>query len=118
MPKIVKSAVLGGIIVYLWGMLSWMALPWHRQAMHSLEHDVDVIRMLDFGTPRSGLYLYPTGAAQETTQNTPTAFIAYSKEGRRPLGKAVALGLSLQILGAFLLAWLLSQPSGLPYRRK
>ena len=34
------------------------------------------------------------------------------------MGQAVVLGLSLQILGAFLLSWLLSKTSGLPYRRK
>lgn len=118
MQKLLRSAALGGVIVYLWSVLSWMALPWHRQVMHPLEHDVDVVRMLDFGTPSSGLYVYPSWAAQEMTKNTPTAFIAYCKEGMRPKGVAIALGLALQSLGAFLLAWLLSKTAGLDYRRK
>ena len=40
------------------------------------------------------------------------------KEGARPMGLAMALGIATQILGAFILSWLLSKTVGLTYRQK
>ena len=118
MRKRVIGALLGGVIVCAWGVLSWMALPWHSRAMRSLDHDVDVVRMLDFGTPASGIYLYPQAASREMKAGLPMAFVSFSKEGARPVVQAVLLGLCLQIAGAFILTWLISKTSGLAYGQK
>jgi len=116
--SLLKGAVLGGVTVFVWGMVSWTVLPWHKTTVHAFEHDVDVVRMLDFGAPRSGVYLYPAMASREIKSGEPMVFVSYSREGMRPMAPAMGLGLGLQILGAFILSWLLSKTSGLAYGQK
>ena len=31
----IKAGILGGIIVFMWGMVSWMVLPWHTSTIVS-----------------------------------------------------------------------------------
>jgi hypothetical protein len=116
MGKLLKSTILGGSIVFLWGAFSWTILPWHGRVLHGFEHDVDVVRMLDFGAPQSGMYVYPPTAPMELNAGLSMAFVSYSKGGMRPGSYAWAL--CLQFLGAFILSWFLSKTSGLSYRQK
>lgn len=113
-----KSALLGGLTVFVWTAVSWMVLPWHARTLHAFDHDVDVIRMLDFGAGNSGIYIYPAGAAHKMAPGEPTAFVSYSKSGMRPMGTAMAFAFGEQCLGALILAWLLRQTTGLRYGQK
>jgi hypothetical protein len=116
--RLLKAAVIGGVIVFVWGVVSWVVIPWHGRVLHALDHDVDVARMLDFGAPRSGIYLYPPSTAKALPASGLAAFVSISKEGLRPKAWATVLGLSLHIFGAFLLSWLLSKTAGLLYGQK
>ncbi len=118
MTSLWKGAVLGGLTVFVWSALSWMVLPWHTKGFHAFDHDVDVVRMLDFGAPSSGLYLYPSAASHEMKAGEPMVFVSYSKEGMRPMGQAMGLGLGLQMIGAYILTSLLLKTSGLSYGQK
>jgi hypothetical protein len=118
MTNLWKGALFGGLTVFVWSAASWMVLPWHAKVFHTFEHDVDVVRMLDFGAPTSGVYLYPSASSHEMKAGEPMVFVNFSKEGMRPMGRAMGFGLALQILGAFILTWLLSKTSGLSYGQK
>ncbi len=118
MAKLLKAAVLGGLVVFAWGSFSWTVLPWHNKTLHGFQHDADVASVLDFAAPVSGIYVLPSPEQMESASGRLMAFVSLSKTGLRGMGQAMAMGLVVQILGAFLATWLLSHTSGLSYKQK
>jgi len=118
MTQLIKAAALGGLTVYLWGMISWMVLPWHNHVIQPFNHDADVATVLDFATPSSGVFVIPSPQTMKNPTPGPMVFASISKSGHRPMAQAVGMGLITQILGALLAAWLLSKTQGLSYKQK
>ena len=55
-----KCTVFGGLIVFIWGMLSWMILPFHKMTMHKFVHEDQVAKIIKANAPESGMYFLPS----------------------------------------------------------
>ncbi len=125
------GAILGGLVAFLWGAVSWMALPWHESTLRVFKDENAVARALVDNASGSGVYILPSGghqpgmtkeqkkeaetAAWEKMKKGPFVFAVVERGGVASLARPMILGLVIQIVGAFLFTWLLQRTSGLSY---
>jgi hypothetical protein len=127
MGKLIKGALIGGIVVFVWGMLSHMLLPWHEAGFVRFTDEEVVGNALKSQTSGSGMYLYPMGPecgpdataeelkakedAMEKWAVGPSAFIVYH-EGSWNMTAPLIRSLIINFITAFLImALLLSAPN-------
>ena len=82
--SIVKGAIFGGIILFVWYMISWMALPWHKSTMNVFKNSSEVEAFMMKETPKSGIYVLPCheGKKGDTAKkSSPSLFVSMNKEG-------------------------------------
>lgn len=73
MGKLIKGTVLGAIIVYIWMMVSWMALPWHCSVMHNFANSDQVSTAIMQNTTKNGIYLLPGMCSKENGEEQAAA---------------------------------------------
>lgn len=144
---LVKCAILGGIVVFVWGMVSWMVLPWHMMSMKRFDDESAVARTLQNNTSESGVYVLPnfykgdkmsSGAhgskgsgyeapstmdrmksGKEAMRQGPFVFAMVRKEGMNPDSAAPFIaGLIVQIIAAGFITWLLMMTKAMSYMRQ
>ena len=126
MIRVIAAAALGAMILFVWGMISWMLLPWHTETLGQLPDEDRVVAALrDTGTA-SGVYWIPGSEAPgpdlTDEQNTaweeawmekhragPLAMLVYNAEGREPMAVNVFInGLGMNLVAALIAAMLLA----------
>ncbi len=127
-----KCAVLGGIVVFIWGIVSWMVLPWHASSFNKFTNEMAVAEAIQQNAPQSGLYLLPnlfsnSNASKDQMQqgmnmmnNGPVVFASVQVNGvnqQSMLGPMV-LALVMQIIGAGIVTWMLLQTKALDFRKR
>jgi hypothetical protein len=129
---LVLGGSLGGVALFVWGMISYMLLPWHTATLEKFTDETAVSQALSAHAAGSGMYLLPNPhrydpglsdaqrkAAQEDGMTRmmqgPFMFAAVGLRGTRDTGAALALNLLANILSASLVTWLLLQTTGLHY---
>lgn len=130
--KLIKGAIIGGAIVFLWCFVSWMLLPWHAKTFNKFSNEESVADAIKNNAPVSGIYilpntfLYDSSTSSDEMQNSmtmmqegPTLFASVRLEGMgqktiRPL----IVSLLIQIIGAGIITWMLLQTKGLKFKQK
>jgi hypothetical protein len=113
---LIKGALLGGILLFIWGSLSWTLLPWHTMTMHRFSDEAAAVNALRANAPSSGIYVYPTPETpEEAAQAGPMVFLAYCTGGPGSMAKPMILNFLLQILVAGLVTALLLKTRGLTF---
>lgn len=132
---LMRCAFLGGIVVFLWGTISWMILPWHHMTMDKFNDEKRVAQVIQDNTPMSGVYVLPcfkhdsmmnqTEAREnmmmgkEMMKKGPIVFAVVQKDGMRMGGAAAfILTLIIQIIAAGLITWLLMMTKAMSYMRQ
>jgi hypothetical protein len=129
MKKILIGGLAGGLIVFVWGMLSWMVMPWHNMTMAGLPQEEAIVGALEGSGTATGVYYIPywpeEGEDEEAWKKKhragPLGFLAYHAEGMEPIELSMfTFGLLLDILSAIVVAGLLCGASrSLPrYRQR
>jgi hypothetical protein len=124
MKRILLAGIIGGLIVFLWGAVSHMALPLGDMGMKTMPDEEVVISAMKSSLKESGLYFFP---GMENHRNLsereqkaweakymagPTGLLVYKAEGSKPLSPNQLLTeLITNILAALIAAFLLSQTS-------
>ncbi len=132
----IKSGIVGGIILFIWSAISWMALPWHMATLHGFNDEVAVEQIIVANTPKSGIYVMPmkqmdmkqaasdaassssssTTSTATSTTTTPQIFASVNLKG---MGSSMAMPMVIAviylIIAACLVAWMLSKTVGLGY---
>lgn len=123
--RIGLNGLLGGIVMFVWGAVSWMALPWHESSLKNMPNDAAVIRAMQESKAESGVYHYPgfpvcdakgevTEAEQEAwvekcRQGPWISLMVYSEQGNEPFApRQFIVGFLLNVATAMLAAYLLS----------
>ncbi|MBS0615944.1 MAG: hypothetical protein JSR58_05275 [Verrucomicrobia bacterium] len=119
--KLFKCALAGGFILFIWGMVSWAVLPWHKMYMHKFQDEERVARVIKDNASESGMYVLPNmlnmkrgsdemKEAQEQMRSGPFVFASVSLEGKNP-DRIVPMvqGLILNLVVACFASWLLMQ---------
>jgi hypothetical protein len=130
--SLVWCGILGGIIVFIWGMVSWMVLPWHMMTMNKFYNEEQVAHVIKQNASESGMYMLPcthcgdSSASErqirrgkEMMRNGPMVFSAVKLEGMDPTSvRPFIRGLIIDIIAAFFITWLLLQTKGLKYGKQ
>ena len=55
MSNCVKGGILGAVILFVWGFLSWMVLPWHADSMHTFKDETAIAQSIQANASKSGI---------------------------------------------------------------
>ncbi|HEX4044057.1 MAG TPA: hypothetical protein VHZ76_00135 [Gammaproteobacteria bacterium] len=128
MSTCIKAGILGGIVLFIWSAVSWMALPWHEQTIHSFKDGQAVVNTMMANVSKSGIYFFPS-IHPETTDSgleikqppaasqaqEPMVFASIHLEGMQPMWLSMIIALAYSIVAACFVAWMLSKTAGLNY---
>ncbi|MEK6698785.1 MAG: hypothetical protein AABZ10_07060 [Nitrospirota bacterium] len=59
MKKHILPSILAGIVLFVWGFISWALLPWHMTVANKFADEAAVSRVLKENAPQSGVYYLP-----------------------------------------------------------
>jgi len=110
---LIKGTVLGAVIVFIWMMISWMVFPWHCTVMNTFTDEDKVSSVIMENTLKDGIYVLPNicESANEHTQamkKGPVMFASIQRYGFDVNSMApYILSLIIQLIGAFLITYLL-----------
>ena len=106
--KIIKGAILGGLVMFAWFSISWMVLPWHMASLHAFKDEKAAAEAIAANAPDSGVYVIPytdMGKSEQKTEK-PFAFVSVYAPGlntKEAMMPTMLKGLALYIaLSAFL----------------
>jgi hypothetical protein len=129
--KLIRGAVIGGVIVFLWCLFSWMVLPWHSKVFNSFTDEESVANAIKNNAPVSGVYLLPNtykyDASTSTSemekgmmmmQNGPTMFASVQVNGMgHKTARPFIVSLIIQIIGAGIVTWMVLQTRAIYKKR-
>lgn len=119
--RYVLAVLVGGIIVTIWGAVSWMALPFHTMSLNTLPGEGAEVEAFLSSVPEHGAYHYPgfphhedgTPVTREELNETmermrrgPTAsLMILHPHGKEPFAASTfVLNITVNLLGAAVLA--------------
>ncbi len=117
--RIIKCGLVGGLILFVWGAVSWTILPWQKGQMKGFSDESEVRSAIMDNAKGSGLYVLPNlhkyapnsedlAAAKARMAEGPFVIAAVSVEGRNPsMAGSAVMSLILKIVAACLVTWLL-----------
>lgn len=110
LKPLLMGGVLGGLVAFSWGAVSWMALPWHDSTMKKFSNEDVVAVTLDAYAPDTGIYVLTPGMdeqGQPIEGVEPGRVVFAAIQAPMPaMDSAMLKGLLAQILAALLLTWL------------
>jgi hypothetical protein len=92
--RIIIAGLLGGLVIFIWGAISHMALPLGEVGMAESKNEDAVLSVLKENMPKPGVYILPglssaqmsdekaVAAYQAKSVVQPHAFIVYQSQGR------------------------------------
>ena len=107
-----KGALAGGLVLFVWGVIYWMALPWHHAVFGQFQDEDAVASVLTLNAPEPGVYIYPGGQDEEAREKMargPFAFVVFHRGGIASMVRPLVTQLGIQIVGAFLISLLLAR---------
>lgn len=120
LKKILIGGIVGGIIIYIWGAISWMALPWHKMIFQSFKSETAISQAINENAPQSGIYFLHSKQTQaQSDQPTPKVFAAIDKKGMpSSITPQLISNLILQIIAACFVTFLVIQINSRCYFQK
>ncbi len=82
MKRILVPGIVGGIVMFIWGAVSHMALPIGEMGIQSLPNEEPVVAAMKQSIPAAGLYMFPGMASHnEMSKEEQAAWEAKYKAG-------------------------------------
>lgn len=108
MRRVVLGAVLGGMVAFGWGAVSWMVLPWHHESLRTFTNEVAVARTVQANAPAAGVYLLLPAHWQKPTKEQQAIpkglmFFGAVRQELPDMSWYYLRGLAIEMLGAFLI---------------
>lgn len=87
------AVFLCGIVMFVWGIASWMVLPWHENAANRFADESEVAEVIRKNAPEAGIYWLPFAdenyeAGENQRKNSPKITAAVSDPSTAPRAKA------------------------------
>ena len=130
---LIKCAFVGGIIVFIWGMASWMVLPWHKMAMNKFTNEQKVAEVIRENAHVDGIYILPNkykiaGSPEEKQKQTaqdnemlekgPVMFSSICLQGIDGRGiRPFIISIIINFVAAYVITWMLMQTKAMSYRK-
>ena len=127
--QMILGTVLGGIVLFVWGAIAWMFIPWPGQPLRAFKNEDAVTQAIIANAAQSGNYLMPNAdqkgltaeqqqKAMEKMARGPIVFAAVRLEPFNSMAKPLVSQFLTQLLVALLGTLLLLQTSGLSYKSR
>ncbi|MCA9396242.1 MAG: hypothetical protein KC649_03645 [Candidatus Omnitrophica bacterium] len=97
------TGVAAGIVVFIWGMLSWMVLPWHQQSFSEFRGGKVAAQSVLLTTPESGMYAYPTWNTPPDEAIKQPKLLAVVSRDKKNMLFCMAKGLLIQIFAGLII---------------
>jgi hypothetical protein len=121
MKKVLLSALLGMIVLFVWGFLSWTVIHIHGSSLQPLPNGDALANQLSENLPASGVYYYPQEPAPDASDaekndllekhmEGPIFSVFYNEQGADMMNPLIFIkGLVISFLIAFLIAFIMKQ---------
>jgi len=122
MKKILLAGLAGGVLMFIWSAIAWVAIPLHTSTIGAMAHEDSVMAAMKTGMDRKMVYMFParptTGgdAAMDAWKKKytqgPVGMVIYSPAGgdlTKDVLAQVGIGILDDIIVAMIAAWLLSR---------
>lgn len=118
MKKNILLSLVAGVMLFVWGFISWAVLPWHMMVANKFTDEAAVSQALKANAPQAGVYYLPF-SEKDHGPNQAGAFANVLPQGTEMnMGRQMAIGLITQIVSAFLVLSLMSMTTSLSYWSK
>lgn len=112
------AVIICAIILFAWGFVSWMVLPWHDMVVNEFTSESEVAEAIRANAPKAGVYYLPFAHQDHKAGNT-AAFVNALPEGYEPgMKKQFVFQFVANLISALIIVYLLSQTAGLSYMKK
>lgn len=102
MRSMLTAAVLGAVVLFLWGWFSWMVLPWQMAVSNRFADEAAVQQALKMNAEQRGVYYLPFENGDERP-GEPVAFVNLLPDGwGAGMAKTMIVGLVGLIVAALL----------------
>ncbi len=103
------SSLIGGVIAFVWGFISWVIIPWHTATISHFQDTAAVSAALAQNAPTDGVYIYHPMENQYTMEdNMPFVFASINRAHvHEKQFTPMMRGFVIQVLAAFFISWLL-----------
>ncbi len=114
-----KGALAGGVVLFVWGFVSWTILPWHDMTLSTFADEDEVARVVRANASGRGIYLYPgerhepgmtpeeveaaKQAVVDKMRRGPFLFVSYVDRGTASMAGPLIIGFVCQVFGALAL---------------
>lgn len=129
---LVRGAVIGGLVVFIWGIISWMVLPIHKHCFKKFSDESWVAEVISKNAPEDGIYVLPNtfSYTDQTSRKEidrgirmleegPFMFASVRSGGIEKMGMVPLLvALITQMIGAWIVTWMLMQTKGLKFKKQ
>ena len=65
--KVILGGILGAVVLSLWALFSWHALPWHAMFMNKFKDESVVYQTIQDNVDKNGIYVLPCFDTKENT---------------------------------------------------
>jgi hypothetical protein len=127
--KLAIGALGGGVVFFLWGVVSWMVLPFREASLNKFTEEDAVAAAVQANAPRPGIYFYPgtepnlpreqRQAAQEAAmakmEQGTVLFVSYSAGRSVSMARPMVTHFVMLALASLIITWTLLQTRGLSY---
>ena len=112
------GVVFSGVVLFVWGYVSWVVLPWHDQVANRFTSEEAVAAVLKENAPQAGIYYLPFSQLDQGFGET-AAFVNVLPDGHAAgMVQMMAVAVVGQWVGALLVALLLGHTFALGYVRR
>ena len=127
--KLLLGAIIGGVILFVWGAISNMLLPFATAALQRFNDEEAVKQTVVANAPSSGVYFLPymqqeglteeqQNAAFERAMQGPVLFVSVRLGRARSFGSLLVIQFLLDVLAALLLTALLLNMRPMGYAQR
>jgi hypothetical protein len=134
LKPLVKGGLLGGLVLFVWGAVSWTVLPLHNMTLSKFTDENAVATVITENAKDPGVYFLPNAyhesaaseaekkaayeAAQKRMPEGPVVFASIRLKGMKSMAPFVLTGIVISIIGATLGTLLLLKTKETGYFRK
>lgn len=119
MKKAILGVVVGATVLFIWGSISWMVLPWHNSTIKPLPEETLLLDTMRVVIKEHGLYMFPSGQTPEggmdqqgwieKMKRGPSGLMVFIPGGREPaMGKNMLVNFLGNLFAAAVLLLILS----------
>jgi len=109
MRKNIVAVVLGGVVLFAWGFVSWAILPWHSMVANKFNDESAVREVLKQNASSAGIYFLPF-AEEDFKPGETSAFLNVVPDGfEGDMGKMMGMSFFGQLVSTVLMLLLLSR---------